>query len=310
MAKLNRKKVLLLKKETSYGSSPSLSGSANAVLVRDLTVEPVVSDEVSRELIRGYLGNQEVLLANTRVNVSFDVEMAGSGAAGTAPKYSDALLACGLALTTVSSTSNSYAPVSDSFDSVTMHYNTDGVRHIITGARGTFSINCEVGQIPVISFQFTGIYNAPTDTALPTTTYSNQADPVIFKNGNTSSFQLFGYAGALQSWSFDMNNEIVYRELVGSTKQVIITGRTPSGTAVVEAVALSGHNFFTDATGGSTGNNTWSHSGGAGNIVTVSCPQSDLSAPTYEDSDGIVMLNLPFMATPSAPNNEFSLVFT
>ena len=134
MAKLNRKKVLLLKKETSYGSSPSLSGSANAVLVRDLTVEPVVSDEVNRELIRGYLGNQEVLLANTRVNVSFDVEMAGSGAAGTAPKYSDALLACGLALTTVSSTSNSYAPVSSSFDSVTMHYNTEGVRHIITGA--------------------------------------------------------------------------------------------------------------------------------------------------------------------------------
>ena len=310
MAKLTRKKTLLIKKETSYGSTSSPTGSANAVLVRDLTVEPVVSDEVSRELIRGYLGNQEVLLANTRVNVSFDVEMAGSGTAGTAPKYSDALQACGLALTTVSNTSNSYAPVSDSFSSVTIKYNTDGVNHTILGARGTFSINCEVASIPVISFQFTGLYSTPTDTAMPTTTYSNQADPVIFKNGNTSSFQLLGYAGAMQSWSFDMNNEIVYRELVGSTKQVIITGRTPSGTAVVEAVALSGHNFFTDATGGSTGNNTWSHSGGAGNIVTVSCPQTDLSAPTYEDSDGIVMLNLPFMATPSAPNNEFSLVFT
>ena len=154
------------------------------------------------------------------------------------------------------------------------------------------------------------MYNAPTDTALPTTTYSNQADPVIFKNGNTSSFQLFGYAGALQSWSFDMNNEIVYRELVGGTKEALITGRTPSGTAVVEAVALSAHNFFTDATGSSTGTNTWSHSGGAGNIVTVSCPQTDLSAPTYEDSDGIVMQSLPFMATPNNGNDEFSLVFT
>ena len=310
MAKLTRKKTLLIKKETSYGSTSSPTGSANAVLVRDLTVEPVVSDEVSRELIRGYLGNQEVLLANTRVNVSFDVEMAGSGTAGTAPKYSDALQACGLALTTVSNTSNSYAPVSDSFSSVTIKYNTDGVNHTILGARGTFSINCEVASIPVISFQFTGLYSTPTDTAMPTTTYSNQADPVIFKNGNTSSFQLFGYSGALQSWSFDMNNELVYRELVGGTKETLITGRTPSGTAVVEAVALSAHNFFNDATGSATGTNTWSHSGGAGNIVTVSCPQTDLSAPTYEDSDGIVMLNLPFMATPSAPNNEFSLVFT
>ena len=108
-----------------------------------------------------------------------------------------------------------------------------------------------------------------------------------------------------------MNNTFNYRELVGGTKEVMITERAPSGSLVVEAPALSGHNFFTDATGSSTGTNTWQHSGGAGNIVTVSCPQSDFSAPSYEDSDGIVMLNLPFMAVPtSAGNNEFSLALT
>ena len=80
---------------------------------------------------------------------------------------------------------------------------------------------------------------------------------------------------------------------------------------VVEAVALSSKNFFTLATGTTTGTNTWSHSGGAGNIVTVSCPQTDLGQPTYEDSDGITMLNLPFYATPTdAGSDEFSLAFT
>ena len=310
MAKLTRKKTILVKKEASYAASTTPTGSANALRVSDLSIEPVMSDEVSRSLIRGYLGNQQVLLSNTRVKVNFDVEMAGSSSAGTAPKYSDALLACGMALTTVASTSNTYAPVSDSFDSVTIKYNTDGVNHTISGARGTFSITCEVNQIPKISFEFTGIYSAPTDASLPTTTFSNQADPVIFKNGNTSNFQFFGYAGALQSWSFEMNNEIVYRNLVGGTEEVVITERAPSGTAVVEAVALSAHNFFTDATGSSTGTNTWQHSGGAGNIVTVSCPQTDLNAPTYEDSDGIVMLNLPFTAVPNTGNDEISLVFT
>ena len=310
MPKLVRKKTILLKAESSYGTDPTPTGSANAVLVRDLTVEPIVSDEVSRDLIRGFLGNQEVLLANQRVNVNFDVEMSGSGTAGTEPKWGPAMLACGTAVTTTS-TANTYAPVSSSFGSCTIYYNTDGVNHKITGARGTFSINCEVGQIPTISFSMTGIFNAPTDTALPSTTYSNQASPLVFKNGSTSAFSIFAFSGVLQSWTFEMNNTVGYRELVGGTKEVIITDRSPGGTAVVEAPALSDHNFFTDATGTATGSNTFLHATTAGNKITISCPQSDLSAPTYSDSDGIVMLNLPYMATPtSAGNNEFSLAIT
>ena len=311
MPKLHRKRSILAKAESSYGSDPTPTGSANYVQVIDLNIEPVVSDEVSRDLIRPYMGNYEVIPANTRVNVTFDVEMSGSGSAGTAPKYGAILKACALSETVVSSTSVTYAPVTTPSDSVTLFVNYDGVRHKVTGARGTFSMNCEVNAIPRISFSLTGIFNAPTDTALPTVTVSNQASPLIFKNGSTSNFAIFGYAAALQSWSLDFNNEVIYRELVGGTKEVLITDRRPSGTVVVEAVALSAHNFFTDYTGTSTGTNTWLHGTVAGNKVTVSCPQTDLGQPTYEESDGITMLSLPFYATPTASaNNEFSLVYT
>jgi hypothetical protein len=313
MPKLTRKTAILIKLESSYGTDPTPTGAANYLEVTELSAEPVVSDEVNREVIRPYLGNSEVLLANTRVNLNFTVEMVGSGTAGTAAKWDAAILSCGTSKTVVSSTSVTYAPESTTtWDSCTIWYYTDGVRHQAKGCRGTFSINCEVGQIPTISFSMTGIYVAPTDTAIPSVTKSNQAPPVIFTNGNTSAVSLMGWTGAaIQSWSFDMNNATTYRELVGGTKEVLITERTPSGSVVVEAPALSAHNFFTDATGSSTGTNTWQHSGGAGNIITVSCPQSDLGAPSYSDSDGIVMLNLPFMATPtSAGNNEFSLVCT
>ena len=311
MPKLHRKRSILAKAESSYGSDPTPTGSANYVQVIDLNIEPIVSDEVSRDLIRPYMGNYEVIPANTRVNVTFDVEMAGSGSAGTAPKYGAILKACGLSETVVSSTSVTYAPVTTPSDSVTLFVNYDGIRHKVTGARGTFSINCEVNNIPRISFSLTGIFNAPTDTALPTVTVSNQASPLIFKNGSTSNFAIFGFAAALQSWNLDFNNEVIYRELVGGTKEVLITDRRPSGTAVIESPALSAHNFFTDYTGTSTGTNTWLHGTVAGNKVTVSCPQTDLGQPTYEESDGITMLSLPFMATPTASaNNEFSLVYT
>ena len=311
MPKLHRKRSILAKAESSYGSDPTPTGSANYVQVIDLNIEPVVSDEVSRDLIRPYMGNYEVIPANTRVNVTFDVEMSGSGSAGTAPKYGAILKACALSETISGGNTVTYAPVTTPSDSVTLYVNYDGVRHKITGARGTFSMSCDVNQIPRISFTLTGIFNAPTDTALPSPTISNQASPLIFKNGSTSSFAIFGYAAALQSWSLDFNNEVIYRELVGGTKEVLITDRRPSGTLVVEAVALSAHNFFTDYTGTSTGTNTWLHGTVAGNKVTVSCPQTDLGQPTYEDSDGVTMLSLPFYATPTASaNNEFSLVYT
>ena len=311
MPKLHRKRSILAKAESSYGSDPTPTGSANYVQVIDLNIEPIVSDEVSRDLIRPYMGNYEVIPANTRVNVTFDVEMAGSGSAGTAPKYGAILKACGLSETITGGNTVTYAPVSTPSDSVTLFVNYDGIRHKVTGARGTFSLNCEVNNIPRISFSLTGIFNAPTDTALPTVTVSNQATPLIFKNGSTSNFAIFGFAAALQSWNLDFNNEVIYRELVGGTKEVLITDRRPSGTAVIESVALSAHNFFTDYTGTSTGTNTWLHGTVAGNKVTVSCPQTDLGQPTYEEADGITMLSLPFMATPTASaNNEFSLVYT
>jgi len=311
MPKRQKLRSLLAKAESSYGTNPTPTGSANYIQVTELNIEPIVSDEVSRDLIRPYMGNYEVIPANTRVNVTFSVEMSGSGSAGTAPKYGAILKACALSETVVSSTSVTYAPVTTPSSSVTLFVNYDGVRHMVTGCRGTFSINCEVNQIPTISFSLTGIFNAPTDSAAPTPTISNQASPLIFKNGSTSNFAIFGYAAALQSWSLDFNNEIIYRELVGGTKEVIITDRKPAGNLVVEAVALSAHNFFTDYTGTSTGTNTWLHGTVAGNKVTVSCPQTDLGQPTYEDSDGVQMLSLPYYATPTASaNNEFSLVFT
>jgi len=310
MALLTRKRLILAKIESTYGTDSTPAGT-EAILVRNLEITPVQSDVVSRDLIRPYLGNYENLLANTRVEVSFEVELAGSGTAGTAPAWDAVIKSCGMSGTVVADTSVTYAPVSSSFSSCTIYANIDGVRHKITGCRGSFSITGEVGQIPVIQFSMVGVFNAPDDSAAPTPTYSNQATPVIFKNGNTTSFQIFSFSGALQSFSFDMACDTVYRELVGGTKEVLITNRAPNGSATVEAVALSSHNFFTDATGTSTGNLTFQHGQTAGNIVTFTSAQTDLGSPTYSDSDGIQMLTLPYVATPTtAGNNEVSIALT
>jgi len=312
MPLLTRKRLLLAKIEATYGTDSSPTG-ANAILVRNLDITPLQSDIVQRELIRPYLGNYEQLLAQTRVQVTFEVELAGSGAAGTPPAYADVLEACGLSETVSAGVSVTYAPESGVFDSVTLYFFQDGIRHKVTGARGSFTLNASVGAIPTIAFEMTGIYNAPTDVVLSTITptYANQATPLIFKNGNTTSFTAFGYAGALQSIDLNMSNEIIYRELVGGTKEVMITDRKPSGTLQIEAVLLATKDYFTTSTGSTLGSITFQHGTTAGNRATLTMAQSDLADASYTDMDGITMLNLPYVATPTtAGNDELSLVFT
>jgi len=310
MALLTRKRLILVKAESTYGTD-STPGGTDAVLVRNLEITPIQAETVSRELIRPYLGNSEQLLSNTRVEVSFEVEFAGSGTAGTAPRYGSLLQSCGFSETVVADTSVTYAPVSTGFGSSTIYVNIDGVLHKLTGCRGTWSLTAEVNQIPIISFTMTGIYNAPTDTAAPSTTYSNQETPVIFKAGNTTSFSIFSYSGCLSSFSFDVANEVNYRELVGCDKSVNITNRAPAGEAIIEAPTIAAKDFFTIANTDATGAITFQHGQTAGNIITFNASNCDIGNPSYSDLDGIQMLTLPYVAVPgSSGNDEVSLVYT
>ncbi len=310
MAQLTRKRVILIEAESSYGSDPT-PAATDVVLVRDLSITPQSSDVVNRDVVRPYLGASQQLLANTKVECTFSVELAGSGAAGTAPRYGSALKACGFSETVSSGTSVTYEPISASFSSVTIHYNVDGVRHIVTGCRGNFSLSASVGEIPSIDFTFTGIYNAPTDTALPAVTYGAQSTPLIFKNGNTTSFQLLSYSGALMSLTMDVGNSLVYRELVGGTKEVLLTDRAANGSVTIEAPTIAQKDYFAAALVDTTlGNLTVTHGTAAGNICAFSSTKVDIGDVAYGEADGVTMLEIPYTLVPSSANDEMSLVFT
>ena len=309
MALLTRKRVILIEAESSYGSDPGIA-AADAVLVRDLSITPQSSDVVSRDVVRPFLGAFQQLLANTNVEVTFSVELAGSGTVATPPRYGDALKACGFSETINSGNNVVYAPVSSSFSSVTIHYNTDGVRHKVVGARGSFVINGSVGEIPTIDFTFQGIYIPPTDSALPTVTYGDQATPLIFKQGNTSSFQLLSHSAALSSISLDVGNELVYRELVGGTQETLLTNRNITGSVSIEAMLLGTKDYFAAALAETTGNLTFLHGTTAGNKVEVSSTKADIGDVAYGEEDGIQMLEIPYTLVPTSANDEVTITYT
>ena len=311
---LTRKKFLLAKIESTEGTDPSPVGGSNAIQVSSLELTPMESDNVQAAAFQGFIGNstRATLTANKRVSVSFDVELSGSGAAGTAPAFGPLLKACGLSETIVASTSATYGPVSTSFDSVTLYCFYDGTRHKITGARGTMSINLSAGQLATMSFQFTGIYNNPDSTALSGTfTVANQAAALEVNDTNVTTATFFGETSQrIESLDFAMNNSLIYKE-TASSQQALIVDRAPGGTAVIEAPARSTTDYFEDARGNSTANSSIVLGGTAGNITTLTMAQTDVTGISYGDTNGVISLSMPYLALPTtAGNNDFSLSFT
>lgn len=308
MPLLSRKRTILAKTETSYGFDPTPTGAANAILVRNLNITPLNAELVSRDLVRPYLGASEQLLASSYVTVEFEVEMAGSGTAGTAPAYDPLLKACGMLATTSAGVSVTYTPVSTTFGSVTIYYNVDGVLHKVTGARGNVEMNIEVSQIPVFRFTFTGLYNAPTDTAAPAVTYTAFQTPLAANSDNTSAFSFYSYSGALQSLNVNLNNTVTYRTLIGA-EDVLMTDRQVGGTAVFEAPTVAEKDYWSLALGSTLGSLDITHGTTAGNKVQISSSRAKINNPTYQDANGIHMLQAPFNLVPStAGNDELAIV--
>jgi hypothetical protein len=307
MSLLTRKRTILAKLESTYGTDPTPTGSANAILVRNLSITPLNAENVSRDLVRPYLGASEQLIASAYVGVEFEVEMAGSGTAGTAPAYGPLLQACGMTETDGAS-DVTYTPKSASFASVTMYYNVDGVLHKVTGARGNVELVINARQIPVFKFTFTGLYNAPSDASAPSVTYTAFQTPVAANSDNTTDFELFTFGAALESLNINFNNAIQYRSLIGA-EDVLMTDRQMSGQVVFEAPTITAKDFFSLALGSTLGNLDITHGTAAGNIVQITSSRVDVSNPSYQDQNGIQMLQVPLTFVPSTSgNDEISIV--
>jgi hypothetical protein len=312
MPLLYNKRVLLAKTETTYGIDPTPTGGANAILVRNLEIQPIDAESVNRDLVKPYFGADDILISNVRSRVTFEVEMAGAGAAGTVPKYGPILKACGMSETVAAASKVTYAPVSESFSSCTIYVNIDGVQHKVTGCRGTVSLSMQVGQIPVYQFELMGIYNGPTDVAFSTVSagYSGFQAPMVFNNTNSSGFTLHSHAGELQSLELQVGMDMVYRELVGNTKEVLLTDRNTTGTVQFDAVTMATKNYFSSAISSVTGSCTVTHGTIAGNKVKLTVPRANITTINYVEQDSITQYSVPFTALPSnngTGDDEFSI---
>lgn len=305
MARLFRKIAILNKIETTYGVSAA-PAAANAIIAKNVSFTPLEADEVSRDLVLPYLGNQGVILTGQHAKIEFDVEMAGAGAAGSAPKYSSLLRACGFAETLSAGVSASYSIIESGVESSTLYFEIDGMRHILLGSRGNLSMNVTPKQIPSFRFSMTGLLGTISDQALTAVSMTGWQTPVEVSSANTT-LSLHGWSSIAEQLSVDLGNTVTPRFLIGS-ESVIISDRKVTGQAVVEATSLATIDWFALARARTRGALALAHGTAAGNIVEVNGPALEIGKITQGQTDGILNYTLPLSFCPVTGRDELSIV--
>lgn len=299
------KKALLAKAEVTYGTDPTPTGGANAILAANVSFDPSLGEEVPREIIQTYMGHQGVILTGDYAKISYEVEMAGAGAAGTAPKYGPCLQGCGFAEVITAGTDVQYTPVSGSFVGLTHYFNWDGVKHIMLGCRGTMKFDLSTKKSPRFMFEFTGLIGTYSDAALPAVTTTGFKKPVAISKANTT-LALHGYTGGVEAFSADLGGKVEPRLLINK-ESVEITGREATGEVQIEADTLANIDWFGISKAHTEGALAFTHGVVAGNIVQIDCPAVQIGRPKYSESQNIVNYTLPLMIKPSAGNDEMKI---
>lgn len=187
MARKSIDAAILAKIEATYGVDPVPTNVANAMRVYGQTVEPFNAKYIPNEYLRGYSGGFADLVGAISKKVSFTVDLAGSGTAGTAPAYGPLLRACAFAETVSAGARVEYNPISAAEESATIYYYDAGVLNKLLGARGDWELVMTSGEKPALKFTFTGIDGgAVTAVSTPATTLTGFKNPLVVTNPNTA----------------------------------------------------------------------------------------------------------------------------
>lgn len=307
MAKLMRRMLILAKTETVRGTDAVPTGAANAMQVFGVAPTPIEGDEVQRENIRPYFGARGSVLVTQYAKFAFSVEMAGVKLAGDVPAYAPLMRGCAMSVTTAAGVSTTFAPVTDSLESLTIYCYIDGIVHKMTDAHGNVKATVDAKGIPRWEFEFTGAYVPVTDAALPVADYTKFVDPLGVNKAN-STLSLDGLAVAASSFAFDSGNSVVKRDLIG-VDSVEITDRVSTGSVTFENTSVAVKDWIGMARISKVVPIALKHGQGATNVVEFLSARAQIGKPTYSDSDGVQMVTVPLMFLPStAGNDEWSIV--
>lgn len=319
MAKIIGQQQIRVKVETTYNTD-STPAAGDALIVSNFQWKFAEARLAERAISTGTKLGAPPVFAGALVELTFDCELKGSGAAGTAPDMGVALRACGFLETINAGTSVVYKLDSDDEKSVTIWFKDGdptgaaGDEWRVTGCRGQCVFNVEAGNFGKASFTFRGhIGQEPTSTAAWTQTVESTV-PVPVLN---VPLVIGGVTLEQSKVSVDPATELAQMAVLNATDgygEIRITRARPKVSATVVAPAAATADPVGDFRAGTTRTLSMGVVGGtAGNRWQFTFPGGGkYTDVTPGDDNGIITYEMTLALVESALGDDapFSLTFT
>lgn len=302
-------KLIAAKIEATVGTDAAPTG-ADAVLASNISFSPMEGKDEDRGLDLPYFGSTGTIPLDLHAKLSFDVEMSGSGTAGTAPAWGGLLRACAVAEVITANTSVVYNPITSAQESVTLHFFIEGTKFAMVGSRGNAKFGLTSSGVPKIMFEFTGLFVTPVENARPTPVYDDWEPAIGVTTANTPTVSIDATPLVMRSFELDLGNAVEPRFLVGS-ESVLITGKEDAIACQVEAVPLTAFDPFTLAATRAEVAVNIVHGKTAGNIITFNAPKAQMQRPTgITPVQDVAEWPLALVPQPNTGNDQWTLTLT
>lgn len=300
------RQLLLAKIETVYGTDAE-AAAANTVLAENVRYTPRGQTVTSAPAKPG-VGPTPGQVTGEHGELTFEVPLAGSGTAGTAPPWGVLMLAAGWDEAVVEDTSVTYALAVNpqAADSMTLVWRDARRKHTLVGARGRVGLRVVAGQRPMLTFTFRGLHAdvaAGAALAHADATWTGWSDAKPVAQGRTT-FSLGGEAMALRELNFESSDNIRFTDVPHQENVELLGERAFTGRVKAGMPAVGDFNPETQwRTGALVVAQLIHEVGSAGRIVTVNT-RGQLGEPSYSRDADHDCFEANYALKPSALNTD------
>lgn len=301
MPLLTRLRLIQVKLETVKGTGVTPDTD---VLAYDFDPSPE-DDFIERKLSGIVLGHTSPGIPDGAGagKISFKAECRGTGSGGLNAGLAILVQCCGIA-----KASEVYTPTSvyATQKTCSIAYYLNGKKFLLTGCMGNMVLTNDGGRL-ICEFEMSGVWNAPTDVALPTPTYGTGM-PIMWSNAS-NTYTLGGVSMFMSTFNFNFGNQVVPRVSGGRILHYMITDRDPVITFDPDEELCATYDAYaawlagTEAALSMVLNNT-------ADKVTIAVTKLQLRNPKQGDRDGKSTNELTAQCNfNSAGDDEYSLTF-
>lgn len=299
--------------DAAYGTgvpSTQLTTDDAILIGSDMTISYEVN-EVKRDVLRGYLNNEETLRGENWCTVSFGFEICPSGGADAIPAWGNLFRIFGMAESITAGTKVEYNLVSTDMPSGMASFYYGGVRHNMKGIRGLkLEIDAAVADVIKGKASLLCMDMGMSSARLVSPGFANWVDPIVITDGNTADLK-FGCTynastGAISGGTsvpsmglkLTIDNTGKYLPMLGGSG-VVISGRKVTAEVTVDQLPSERVQAYNDW----KGNATTSIGFSIGNVVGYRnryfLPRCKATGITPEKQDGKLLSKIAYAVYPT-----------